>query len=444
MKFYNRIEELQTLADTRHIAFTNHSQMTVVTGRRRIGKTKLILKSCEDTPTVYWFVSRNSEMALCNQFAQTAAKALNVFIPSGINSMVELFETIMAIGREKQFNLVLDEFQEFFYTNNAVYSGMQDVWDRYKDTTHVNFIASGSVYTLMHRIFQDYRDPLYGRCDSLIKLQPFTPGTLKDIMHDYCPTASNDDLLCLFAITGGVPKYVEALLDRGWYTVESMIDGVFKENSFFIEEGNILLIQEFGKKYGNYYAILSAIASGINTATDIARAIGSNNLGGMLQRLENDYDIISKHRPVLAKEGTQTVRYEIGDNFLRFWFKYIVKHQDYIQAGMLEQLGDIVKKDYPTYSGLILEKYFRSLLREKHLFTTIGSWWDTKKGRNVDQNEIDIVAIYAGKPKVLIAEVKRLRKNFKPELFQAKVETIKHKLFAKYEIDTACFTLEDM
>lgn len=444
MKFYNRKQELELLAQTRDVAFNSHSQMTALTGRRRIGKTKLILKSCEDTTTVYLFVRRSNEATLCSQFAVTASKSLNTYIPSEITSFVSLFETMMTIGRNLSFNLVIDEFQEFFYINPSIYSGIQDVWDRYKDTTHVHFIASGSVYTLMHRIFMEYKEPLYGRCDNVVKLKPFTTSVLKQILSDYHPTYTNDDLLALYTITGGVPKYIELLLDRGCFTMEEMIDSAIQENSIFLEEGNVLLIQEFGKKYGNYYAILSAIASGKTTASEISEFIGNASVGGLLQRLEEDYEVIAKKRPILSKEGTQNVRYEINDNFLRFWFRYIVKYQEFVQTGLFAKLAEIVKADYPTYSGLTLERYFREQLREKKVYKNIGSWWETSKGKNVNQNEIDIVAISAESPKVFIAEVKRQRKNFKPEILQQKVEVIHTKLFFKYEIETACLTLEDM
>ena len=444
MKFYNRKNELELLENTRNIAFSDHSQMTVLTGRRRVGKTKLMLKSSEGTPTVYLFIGRSNEAALCRQLAETVSRELGVFIPQGIGSFVELFEQLMSIGRHQAFNLVIDDFQEFFYINESVYSGIQDVWDRYKDITHVNFIASGSVYTLMHRIFMEYKEPLYGRADSIIKLQPFSISVLKEILADYAPDYANDDLLALYTFTGGVPKYLEMLLDRGCYTTEAMVDYITSENSIFLEEGNILLIQEFGKKYGNYYAILSAIASGRNTASEISDAVGGGSVGGLLQRLESDYEIIAKKRPILAKEGTQTVRYEIADNFLRFWFRYIVKNQDLIQSGMHAALADIIKADYPTYSGLTLERYFREQLREQQIYRNIGSWWETSKGKDVAQNEIDIVAIHLDGKRVLLAEVKRQRKNFKPEAFQEKVEAIRTKLFFKYKIETACLSLEDM
>jgi uncharacterized protein len=444
MKFYHREQELGLLTQTREIAFNNHSQMSALTGRRRIGKTKLILRSCEDSLTVYLFVRRSNEATLCSQFAENASRSLNTYISSEVTSFVSLFETLMTIGKNLAFNLVIDEFQEFFYINPSIYSGMQDVWDRYKDTTHVNFIASGSVYTLMRRIFMEYKEPLYGRCDSIIKLKPFTTSVIKQILVDYYPNYTNDDLLALYTFTGGVPKYIELLLDKGCYTMDTMVDCIIKENSIFIEEGNVLLIQEFGKKYGNYYAILSAIASGKNTAAEISESIGNVSAGGLLQRLEEDYEVIAKKRPILAKEGTQNVRYGITDNFLRFWFRYIVKHQDFVQSELFTKLADVVKADYPTYSGSTLKRYFREQLREKQIYKNIGSWWETSKGKDTDQNAIDIVAISADVPKVFIAEVKRQRKNFKPELFQQKVEAIRTKLFFKYEIETACLTLEDM
>lgn len=444
MKFYNREKELGSLNQIRVVAFNSHSQMTVLTGRRRIGKTKLILNSCNTTPTVYLFIRRSNETTLCTQFTEIASKALNTFIPSSITSFAQLFETLMNIGKNTAFNLVIDEFQEFFYINPSVYSSIQDIWDRYKDFTHVNFIASGSVYTLIHKIFLEYKEPLYGRCDNFIKLKPFTTTVIKDILADYNPQYTNDDLLALYTITGGVPKYIELLLDRGCVTLNSMIDCVIQENSIFLEEGNVLLIQEFGKKYGNYYAILLAIASGRNTASEISEATGNISVGGLLQRLEEDYQVISKKRPILSKEGSQNVRYDIADNFLRFWFRYIIKHQDYVQSGLYEKLADIIKDDYPTYSGLTLERYFREQLKEKLCFKNIGSWWDNSKGKDIKQNEIDIVAIYADSPKVLIAEVKRQHKNFKPDLFQQKVDAIKNKLFFEYDIEMQFLSLDDM
>lgn len=441
MKFYNREKELDWLGHTREIAFGNHSQMTMVTGRRRIGKTKLILKSCEGTPTVYLFIDRSNEAMLCGTCAHEASEALGIYISPEITSFTSLFETLMNIGRNKAFNLVIDEFQEFFYINPSVYSRIQDIWDRYKDTTHVNFIASGSVYTLMHRIFMDYKEPLYGRCDNTIKLRPFGTDVLKQIISDHKPDYTNDDLLALYTFTGGIPKYIESFMDNGCTDMESMVDWMMRPNSLFQNEGKALLVQEFGKKYGNYFALLSAIANGDNTQQKLSGLMGDVSINGHLKRLEEDYELIGRKRPLFAKEGTQTVRFEITDLFLRFWFRYFIKYHYLIEIENLERLGEIIKSDYPTYSGLTLEIYFRKKLMESKIFDQIGSWWQAKQD---DPCEVDIVAIYAERKKALVAEVKRKRKNFKPEDFKRKVEILRTKILSKYEIEPVLYCLEDM
>ena len=165
-----------------------------------------------------------------------------------------------------------------------------------------------------------------------------------------------------------------------------------------------------------------------------------------MQRLEEDYDLVGKKRPVLSKPGSQTVRYEIKDHFLRFWFRYIVKYQNLIQTGQWKSLKDIVVQDYPTYSGKELEAYFKDKLCEELPIGQIGSWWENNRSKTSDndQHEVDIVAIYHDRPKVLIAEVKRDKRNFKRQPFMEKVELLRAKYFDKYEVEPRCFSLTDM
>lgn len=442
MKFYDRKNELAKLAEMRRLAFEAHSQMTVVTGRRRIGKTKLIVKSCECTPTVYLFVNRNNEAALCTEFCDIVRRSLDVFVPEGIQSIAMLFEYVMNLGKEQRFNLIIDEFQELHNANPSIFSSIQDIWDRYRDVTHVNFIASGSIYTHMHKIFMEYDEPLYGRCGAILRLRPFSTSVIKEILRDYNPDYTPDDLLALYTVTGGVPKYIEYFMDRGAVTVNDIYRRVFEENSIFFEEGNILLIQELGKKYGNYFAILSAIANSGNTISEIGNAIGERNLGGMLARLEDDYNLITKARPIFSKERSQTVRYEISDNFLRFWFRYIFRNQALVQLGKNDDLCRLALADYPTYSGLTLERYFRQKNAEEGNFRLIGSWWQPKGGTQAC--EIDLVAIGLDDKTALVAEVKRQRRNYDHKLFMSKVERLKTAAMSHYEIECRLLTLDDM
>ena len=138
---------------------------------------------------------------------------------------------------------------------------------------------------------------------------------------------------------------------------------------------------------------------------DILATFTGRSIGGQMKRLEDDYAVIRRKRPILSKEGTQNVRYEIADNFLRFWFRYINRNQDFIESGNLNGLAELIKSDYSTYSGMVLERYFRQQLSEQMFYRNIGSWWETSKGKDIAQNEVDIVAIYASNKKVLIGEV---------------------------------------
>lgn len=440
MKFYDRISELTELQRIKNLSFNDYSRMTVVTGRRRIGKTSLIMKSVEGLPTVYLLVGRKNEATLCAEFVPVIAHSLDTFVPEGIRTFRTLFQYLMELATTKSFNLVIDEFQEFYNINASIYSDMQNIWDQYRKKTRMHLIVSGSVYSLMQKIFQEAIEPLFGRADNIFRLSAFNLSTLKEIIFEYAPHYTNDDLLALYAFTGGIPKYVELFCDNGALSVQAMIEFMVRENSPFTDEGKNLLIEEFGKNYATYFSILSAISGGINTQPGIEYALGDKSIGGQIKRLIEDYNIITRHRPLLAKEGSQTVRYEIQDNFIRFWFNYFDRYRSMIEIKNFIGLQSVIKADYPTYSGKILELYFKQKYAESMQYKAIGSWWEPQN----NQNEIDIVALRLEKNSAVAAEVKRQKKNFKREILAAKVEHLKNKLLPKYQIDMACLSLEDM
>ncbi len=443
MKFYNRIKELEELRRIQSRAFDSRSRMTVITGRRRIGKTSLALRATEgEYPTVYLFVSRKNEAALCEEFAGLVSSALNCYVPPEIKSFKSLFQMLMELAKTRKFNLIIDEFQEFFNINPSVFSDMQNVWDSYRNETHVNLLLMGSVYSMMHKIFENYHEPLFGRADALLRLSGLGTETMKEVMRDYRPDYTNDQLLAFYTITGGVPKYIELLCDDTDLSIDGMFDYVVRENSPFVNEGRNLLIEEFGKDYGLYFSVLSCIASGINTQGAIENALGGVTVAGHLKRLIEDYSLIKRVRPIMSKPRSQNVQYEITDNFLRFWFNYFDRNQTLVELNNFEHLRQIISSDYPTFSGLTLEKWFRQKMMESHKFTDIGSWWERKKGK--DANEIDIVALSVDGRTAVVAEVKRQQRNFDHKLFMEKVACIKTNVLSKYNIETRLLTMEDM
>lgn len=294
----------------------------------------------------------------------------------------------------------------------------------------------------MIKIFQDYHEPLFGRADAMIKLAPFSLPVLKQILKEHAQNYTNDDLLALYTVTGGIPKYVEMLIDAKALSVKKIIHKVCEQDSPFVEEGRNLLIDEFGKQYGTYFSILDAISNGTNTQGGIAAVLGEKSIGGQLKKLEETYSIIRKKRPILSKKGTQNVRYEISDLFLRFWFRYFERNRNLIEINQFDLLEKLICNDYTTWSGKVLEEYFKQQLIESHKYIDIGSYWEAKKGK--EQNEIDIVALKTEKDKAVAVEVKRQRKEFKPEIFAEKVRHLKEKVLPGYEIEEICLTLEDM
>lgn len=450
MKFFDRMEQLEQLSEMKARSYENHSMLTVVTGRRRIGKTTLIDRSMDGEAYLYFFVGKKNEAVLCNEFASEIRSKLDLFVPSGITSFGDIYTLLMEAGVNRKFTLVIDEFQNFDEVNPSVFSDIQKIWDKYRLNTHVNMIVSGSVYSLMTKLFKNKKEPLYGRDDKTIKLNPFSPSVLKEIMDEYAPGYTNDDLLALYTYTGAVPKYIELLVDAGALTKEKMIKFICTSDSPFIEEGRKLLIQEFGKKYGTYFSILQAISEGYNTQAQIADYLGSKSIGGQLSKLEETYNLIEKKRPMWAGKKSQTVRFEISDIFLRFWFRYIEKNQMMIEIGQYPLLEKVITEDYSTYSGDTLERYFRARLIEDMKYRAIGNWWDVKgyvdaKG-NHQQCEIDIVAISVDDKEAFIFEVKRKAEKYDARLMEEKVSFFsqKEKRIRKYKRSIACLSLEDM
>ena len=444
MKFYDRTEEIAELRRIQNLSANNHSRMTVVTGRRRIGKTSLIRRALEDSTTVYLFVSRDNESVLVKRFTDEIRRVLDIFIPDEISSFRNLFTILMQAGKTQHFNLVIDEFQEFYYVNSAIFSHIQDVWDRYRHETFVNFVVCGSAYRMINRIFEDKKEPLFGRRDALLKLNPFKIDTIKEILNDFKPDYSSEDLLALYTYTGGVPKYVELFMDDGVTDKDAMISYMIRDNSLFVSEGKNILIEEFGKDYGTYFSILGCISTGINTQAGIEAALGNISAGGFLKRLMEDYSLISKIRPFGSSEGSKNIRYEIADNFLRFWFKYIHKDRSIVEIGNWNLLRKIISDDYTTYTGDILERYFRQKMIESMNYRSIGNWWNPKNKEN--QCEIDIIAITADNKNVEIYEVKRNPERYKENVLKEKIDHLmmKHKELKKYSLSFGNLSMKDM
>ncbi len=439
MRFYDREQEITFLKGTREQA-RKVARFTVLTGRRRIGKTTLIREAYKDEPFIYFFVARKAEGDLCEAYVDEVNEKLNIPTLGSSRKFSDIFRYLMKLSETRSFTLVIDEFQDFFRVSKSVFSEMQNIWDEYEKTSKINLVVCGSIYSLMQKIFKDKKEPLYGRNTAELRLKPFRPSVLKDIMADAKPDYSNEDLLALFTFTGGVAKYVNLLVDAGALDKDSMIRHIVSPNSTFLNEGKNNLIEEFGKDYGTYFSILSCIARGKNTRSEIEDMIG-REVGGYLTNLENDYELIAKRQPLFEKSSTKNVRYELGDVFYSLWFRFIFKYGYIIEIENYGKLQEIIERDYKTFSGLMLERYFHRVAMESGEFTRIGRWWDRK-----GENEIDMIAEDELSNCATFYEIKRQRDDINIGTLKQKAEVMLRATgaFKGYEIRYEGLSMEDM
>lgn len=426
MKFYSREKEL-ALLEKQYKQSEQVSSMTVITGRRRIGKTFLSLKYAENKKYLYFFISKKSEVLLCQEFIEIISSTFDYPIHGEINDFRTLIKILLEIAMKERFVVIIDEFQEFYNINPSVYSDIQNLWDQFKERTKVHMIFIGSIYSLMHKIFQSSKEPLFGRADRIMYLKPLPPSVIKQILVDN-NNYSKENLFFIYLITGGIPRYLDILTTNQVFSKDEIIDFYFDVNSPFLDEGKTILIEEFGKEYGTYFSILEMLSEGRTSRSEI-ESILERNIGGYIEKLETDYDIISRRKPIGSKPTGKVQKYYIKDNFIMFWFRYVYKNRSAVENNKIDFIRRSIDKSLPTYNGIILEKLYQELFIDKMDFNIIGNYWE--RG---NRNEIDLVAINELDKKMIIAEIKMNVEKIKRNELVLKSEKLLSK-YTGYEVE---------
>jgi len=434
-KFYNRDLELDLLRTTSNNIGESKGRLTMLVGRRRVGKTALLLEAFEATGFLYLFVVKTSEKELVQQFFLQIQAQLNIKIFGTPEHLSDLLEILLQHSQSHPLTLVIDEFQDIDKVCPAFFSQLQKLWDLNKDISMMHLVCCGSIYSMMTKLFQDASEPLFGRADRRINLKPLKPSYLKQIMQDnqlYKPA----DYLLWFCFSGGIPKYTEWLVDAGDKTWELLIS----EHSLVAEEGRYRLFEDFGSEHSLYFSILSAIANGNTSRGEIESDLDGASVGVALEKLEMLYEVISRSMPITAKPKSRGFRYQIVDPFLNFWFRFIYKNRSAIEIGNYRYIRNIIERDFSVYSGRGLEQLCKAVLAESEQFNQIGSYWERGNA-----NEIDIVAINDLDKRIMIGEVKRHSKRYSENLLINKSTTMLQKLKKhNYSVEYRCFSLDKM
>lgn len=440
--FYNREKEREALKNI-YNASKENARFTYITGPRRVGKTTLVEDIYRDQDNYFYlFVSRKTEYSLCKEFYNILKSKIKLIQPfADIESMLEF---IFEYSKREHITVVFDEFQNFDYVNPAVFSILQKIWDKNKNTSKINLITIGSLYSSMEKIFSSKHEPLYGRTTGKIEIKPFKPKVIYKILSDYNVTTF-DKVLNFYSLFNGVPKYYEFLYLEKLFSknIGSVFQRLFLNiDSRLRTEGRDLLVEEFGPDYQRYFTILEAIAMNNNITNNKISSytgINSNDLSTYLSRLNNTFNVITRVLPVIGGENRKG-RYAIKDNLLKVWFRYLFSHQSFLESGDEETILEIFNKDFSTLKGKSFENLVIDIIRtniDKFYYTELGNFWD----KNV---EIDILALNKREKTALIGECKLKYKSFDLEVYRKKVEYILEKYLKGYKVEKVLFVSEEI
>lgn len=437
MTFYEREQELTALrkiiSDTKSSA-----KMAVITGREGVGKTQLVLEATRDgNPTLYFPVSRKAEPLLCREFLNEMRSVLNLRIDEEFIDFRSLFKFIIVKSQELYFNIIIDEFQEFYAINSKVFSDVQTIWDRNRDRSHLCLLLVGSDSALVDKVFHVKHAPLADHADLWLDIKPYSTLMLRQLLAEAKPDYTPDDLLAFYTFTGGVPLYVHNLIQAGALDREKILEHYLHRGSPYVAEGKDMLIDEVGKEYTFYFSILACIANGI-TARSVIEATLDKEIGGYLTRMEGDFHLIQKQMPLFSKSGSKNVRYSIIDNFLRYWFRYVYSHDRFVAQGDYDTLREIVRNDYAELTQQNLRDYIAQKLTEENPNWKIGAWWDHN-----EESHIDLIAINEEQKRCIVANVSPDGTDTDTETLRALFEPLIGSL-ADFEVTYRIYTLSDL
>lgn len=402
-RFVDREQEMATLQSEYE---RDGSALVVLYGRRRVGKTTLISEFIKNKKALFFLASEESESQNRLAFQEKAADFLNSNLLKNVEvkSWDVLFRAIMDSHFDSKPVIVLDEFQYLGKSNPAFPSVFQRIWEEILKDRQVMVILCGSLISMMQSQTLAYDSPLYGRRTAQIRLKqiPFA------YYHQFFPDKSRKELIEMYAVTGGVPKYIE-LFSQSKDIYSAIEKCVLNRSGYLYDEPYFLLQQEVSE-VGSYFSINKAIAAGNTKLSSIAGVleVKSTSLTKYLKTLI-DLDILEREVPVTedSPEKSKKGLYKIKDNYLRFWFAFVYPNMSFIESGHGRIVMDKIRKSLVrNHIAFVYEDICRERMWEINAegvwpfyFSKLGRYWDSKE-------EIDIAAIDPDGKNLILGECK--------------------------------------
>lgn len=400
------VDREQEMEDLQNEYKRDGSALVILYGRRRVGKTTLISEFIKDKNALFFLASEETEAQNRNAFREKVADFINsdLLRNSDVRNWDALFQAIIDTPFESKPIIVLDEFQYLGKANSAFPSIFQRIWEERLKDRSIMVILCGSLISMMTSQTLAYGSPLYGRrtAQILLKQIPFT------YYHEFFPDKSRRELIDMYAVTGGVPKYIELFSESG-DIYDAIQKSILNRSGFLYDEPHFLLQQEV-TEVGSYFSILRAIAAGNCKLSTIASVLETKatSLTKYLKTLI-DLDILEREVPVTEENPQKSKKglYKIKDNYLRFWFRFVYPNMSFIESGHSSIAMDRIRKSLvKNHIAFVYEDVCRERMWEMNAagtwsfyFTKVGRYWDAK-------NEIDIAAIEPEGKNLILGECK--------------------------------------
>lgn len=392
MKFIGRQRELDSLENE----YRKDGGFAVIYGRRRVGKTTLIKQFIKDKTAFYFLATEEVEAQSMKRFTGVISRTTgnSLLQRAAFSDWLDLFRIIADYRPSEKKVLVIDEFPYLVKTNAAFPSILQNAWDELLKDNNVMLILCGSLIGMMQKHALSYDSPLYGRRTAQIRLAPLPFPEVYAAQRLPFERAVEQ-----YAITGGVPKYLEFFED-GEELFQQVKSVVLSKNGFLYEEPNFLLKDEVQSAV-NYFSIIKAMADGNHKLGKIAGALNSETsaLTPYLSTL-SDLGFIVKETPVTEKnpEKSRKGLYFISDNFVRFWFRYVYPFKGELELDNTQLVLEEIQKDFIqkfvafAYED-ICKTIFADLCRRQVVAfapSRIGAYWLNDLDSDT---EIDVMAV---------------------------------------------------
>lgn len=398
-KFIDRKRELAFLEER---YASGKAELVIIYGRRRIGKTELLLNFVENKEHVYFLASEKPYRDNLRELQKLMAEFLGdeLFSRIAFNDIDELLIEFSKRVMGKRVVLIIDEFPYLIERYKPVLSLIQRAWDLELSKGDLMLILCGSSVSAMETEVLGYKSPLYGRRTGQWKVDELPFSSLKEFFPNY----TVEELVKVYGVLGGVPAYL-LKFDPEKEFDKNVVRKVLSKGAFLYEEAEILIKEEL-REPANYFAILQTVASGRTRFGEIVNTTGlDKSLVSKYLSVLGKLGMVERELPVTAtrKEALKRGRYSITDNYLAFWFRYVLPNRSYLEADLAEEVWEHSKEDFNTYMGTVFER----LLRKPDVFINLTGFRFTKIGRWWHKNqEIDLVALNEREKKVLFVEVK--------------------------------------